>query len=319
MGTLCRAAGMTRQNYYHQRHVREKALIDEALVVELVRGERQRQPFLGGRKLWYMLEEEFRAAGVTLGRDRFFGVLKRHKLLIPRRKRTCQTTDSRHGFRVYRNLVKGLVLTGPHALWVSDITYVRTGEGFMYLALVMDGFSRKIVGHDCRDSLEAEGAMRALKMAVRQLPAEARAMHHSDRGTQYCCHEYVAMLEGSGVAISMTQDNHCYENAQAERLNGILKQEYGLGGTLSDKAAAKALAREAVMLYNTHRPHTALGYRCPDEVHAATFDRSGMGGVMPVAGSLVSNDVGRECNGHAAPHPGARPLPKEARQVFVRT
>ena len=280
---------MTRQNYYHQRHVRTRLAIDQALVVELVGAERKRQPMLGGRKLWHLVEGELKSAGVVLGRDRFFAVLKRHNLLIPRRKRTCRTTDSRHGFRVYANLAKELVLTGPHELLVSDITYLRTEEGFMYLALVMDGFSRKIVGYDCSDSLEAMGARRALHMALRQLPKGAQTMHHSDRGTQYCCKEYVEMLEQAGVSISMTQENHCYENAKAERLNGILKQEYALGGTLPTAAAARTLAREAVMLYNEYRPHTALGYRCPSAVHEGeACDRSGLGGVMPVAGSLVS-------------------------------
>jgi len=316
---LCRAAGMTRQNYYHQRQVREEEKIDEALVVELVRMERCRQPRLGGRKLWHLLQGELKAAGVMLGRDRFFRVLKRQELLIPRRKRACQTTDSRHGFKVYVNLAKDLVLTGPHELWVSDITYLRTEAGFMYLALVMDAWSRKIVGYDCSDSLEALGARRALKMALAQLPTGARTMHHSDRGSQYCCHEYVAMLEKAEVTISMTQEHHCYENAKAERLNGILKQEYALGGTISSAADARTLALQAVMLYNTHRPHTALGYQCPGKVHEVAFDRFGMEGVMPVAGSLVSLDVGRECNGHAAPHPEARPMHSETRQVFVRT
>src|SRR5205823_2334671 len=139
----------------------------------------------------------------------FFAVLQGHDLLIIRRKRSCQTTDSRHGFHVYGNLAKDLVLTGPHELMVSDITYVRTQEGFMYLALTMDAYSRKIVGYDCSDSLEALGVRRALKMALSQLPPGAQAMHHSDRGTQYCCREYVAMLEKAGVTISMTQENHC--------------------------------------------------------------------------------------------------------------
>ena len=316
---LCQAAGMSRQNYYHQRQVRAKAAIDEALVVELVRAERTRQPCLGGRKLRHILEEELKAAGVTLGRDRFFGVLKRHDLLIFRRKRTCQTTDSRHGFKVYANLAKDQVLTGPHELLVSDITYVRTEEGFMYLALVMDACSRKIVGHDCSDSLEAEGARRALRMALAQLPTGHQAMHHSDRGTQYCCGEYVAMLERAGVTISMTQENHCYENAQAERLNGILKQEYGLGGTLPGKADARTLARQAVVLYNAHRPHTALGYRRPSEVHAEYLNRSGLGGVMPVAGSLMSGTPVANATVLPPPSPELHPFFAQARQVLVRT
>jgi len=289
VGALCRAAQMSRQNYYHLRQVRQKATVDELLVLELVRSERRRQPCLGGRKLWHLLEQEFVAAGVRLGRDRFFGVLRRQELLIIRRKRVCRTTDSRHGFRVYGNLARDLVLTGPHELWVNDITYVRTQEGFMYLALAMDAWSRKIVGYDCSDSLEAVGVRRALKMALAQRPAGARTVHHSDRGTQYCCKEYVEMLEDAAVAISMTEENHCYENGKAERLNGILKQEYGLGNTLATADDARALARQAVMLYNTHRPHTALGYRCPSAVHAGALSAGcGAGGVMPVAGSLGS-------------------------------
>ena len=185
----------------------------------------------------------------------------------------------------------------------------------------MDAYSRKIVGYDCSDSLEALGARRALKMALSQLPPGSQAMHHSDRGTQYCCREYVAMLAKAGVTISMTQENHCYENAKAERLNGILKQEFGLGNTLATAADAQRLVHQAVMFYNTIRPHTALGYRYPSEVHAgAVFDRCGAGGVMPVAGSLVSEDDGRECNGHAAPRPATRPVVvQKARQVLVRT
>lgn len=312
---------MSRQNYYHQRHARAQAAVDEALVVDLVRAERRRQPQLGGRKLWHLLASELVLAGLHLGRDRFFGLLKRHGLLIVRRKRTCVTTDSRHGWRVYGNLAGALVLRGPHQLLVSDITYLRTREGFMYLALVMDAWSRKIVGHDCSDSLESQGARRALKMALVQLPGDAAAMHHSDRGTQYCCHEYVALLEAAQVAISMTQENHCYENAKAERLNGILKQEYGLGETLVSKAQAKEQVRDAVALYNEHRPHTALGYRCPSQVHGALQgDRSGAGGVMPVAGSLVLEEASvATATLTPPPAPELDPSSHESRQVLVRT
>lgn len=241
-----------------------------SVVVELVQAERKRQPFLGGRKLWHILQGELAEAGVNLGRDRFFRVLKGHKMLVIRRKRSCVTTDSRHGFKVYVNLARDLMLTRSHQLLVSDITYLRTEEGFMYLALVMDAFSRKIVGFDCSDSLEAQGTLRALQMALRQRPRGYQSMHHSDRGTQYCCHQYVACLEQAGVSISMTQENHCYENAKAERLNGILKQEYGLGQTVTSKTQAKILVHEAVMLYNEHRPHEALGYGYPSQVHART-------------------------------------------------
>lgn len=268
VAVLCRLVGMTRQNYYKQRSAREQWSVDEGLVLALVGQERARQPRLGVRKLRYLLSEELAGAGVLLGRDRFFALLKRHDLLILRRRRSAAcTTNSWHGFGVYPNLAKALTLSGPHQLLVSDITYVRTLAGFMFVCLVMDAYSRKVVGYDCSDTLEMEGALRALGLALRQLPAGAAVVHHSDRGSQYCCRPYIAQLAERGVQVSMTEDNHCYENAKAERLNGILKQEYGLGESFVTKDAVGPAVREAVHLYNQHRPHEALQYRFPQEVH----------------------------------------------------
>lgn len=267
VGLLCELSGMTRQNYYRQRRLRQREAIDERLVLDLVRIERCRQPKLGVRKLLALLGPELHDAGVKLGRDRFFSLLLRHDMLVERPRRSCRTTDSRHHFGVYSNLSRVLRLSAPHQLLVADLTYIRTDEGFMYLCLVMDAFSRMIVGHDCSDSLEMEGALRALAMATRQLPPGARTMHHSDRGVQYCCGAYIQKLESAGLSISMTEMNHCYENAKAERLNGTLKREYGLGETFVSKRLVPAAAKEAVGLYNHHRPHAALGYRMPIQVH----------------------------------------------------
>jgi transposase InsO family protein len=266
---LCEAMGMTRQNYYKQRRRRERRAVDEELVLSLVRQERKVQPRLGGRKLLRVVQDELSKSGVRIGRDRFFELLRSRKLLIDRPLRSARTTDSRHSFRVYGNLVKDLEIVRPHQVLVSDITYIRTDEGFLYLCLVMDAFSRAIVGHDCSDTLEREGAIRALDLALKQLPPGSGAIHHSDRGSQYCCHEYVGLLESATVSISMTQENHCYENSQAERLNGILKQEYGLGGTFGRKGEAMRGVSEAVYLYNWRRPHQSLGYAIPMEVHQA--------------------------------------------------
>jgi transposase InsO family protein len=260
---------MSRQNYYQERRRRQRRQVDEALIVALVCRERAVQPRLGGRKLLRLLREELSEAGVEIGRDGFFRVLGVHELLIERKVRSARTTDSRHSFRVYENLLAELELTGPHQALVSDITYLRTEEGFVYLSLVMDAFSRAVVGFDCSDSLEREGALRALHEALEQLAWGATAIHHSDRGSQYCCREYVERLTGCGVRISMTETNHCYENSRAERLNGILKQEYGLGGTFRTKAEAYRAVREAVALYNWRRPHQSLGYAIPMEVHRA--------------------------------------------------
>jgi len=241
--------------------------VDDELIVQLVCRERAVQPYLGGRKLLHMLRSDLAEAAVTVGRDRFFQVLRDNEFLIERTVRSARTTDSRHSFRVYQNLLKDTELTGPHQALVSDITYIRTAEGFVYLSLVMDAFSRAIVGFDCSGNLERNGALRALGQALRQLPAWCAAIHHSDRGSQYCCHDYVDRLEKAGVRISMTQENHCYENGQAERLNGILKQEYGLGRVQSSKRDALRAVGEAVVLYNCRRPHQRLGYSCPMQVH----------------------------------------------------
>lgn len=270
VGLLCQLAGMTRQNYYKQRSERERLSVDHRLVLDLVRRERDRQPKLGGRKLLHMVGPELRSAGVPIGRDRFFGLLKQHDLLVPRRRRGARTTDSRHGFAVYPNLAKELSPTAPHQLLVADLTYLRTHEGFMYLCLVMDAFSRTIVGYDSSDSLEMQGALRALSRALKQLPSAAQTMHHSDRGIQYCCGAYIQRLKRAGLTISMTETNHCYENSKAERLNGILKQEYGLGATFVRKSLVRPAVAEAVMLYNHYRPHQSLGYRLPMQVHEAS-------------------------------------------------
>lgn len=266
---LCASVGMVRQNYYKKRKERQRRSVAESLILELVRYERAAQPKLGGRKLLHMIGPELESAGVSIGRDRFFKFLSDHELLIERKVNACRTTNSWHGFRVYRNLLKGLDLSAPHQALVSDITYIRTDAGFLFLALVMDAASRAIVGFDCSDSLESEGALRALSMALGQLPEGGRTIHHSDRGSQYCCKAYVEVLKSAGLDISMTEENHCYENAQAERLNGILKQEYGLGDAFRSKQDAYDAVNQAVVLYNYRRPHQSLSYQCPMTVHNA--------------------------------------------------
>ena len=270
VSAICKVVGMSRQNYYKQRHRRQQQEVDESFILSLVRRERSLQPQLGVRKLWTMLSEEFALAGASMGRDRLFSLLGRHGLLIERRRGgQVRTTNSRHGFGVYGNLLQEVELTAPHQAYVSDITYIRTEEGFMYLSLVMDAYSRAVVGFDCSDRLEADGALGSLSQALKQLPAGSRPIHHSDRGIQYCCGRYIDKLRDRGLAISMTEVNHCYENGQAERLNGILKQEYGLGLSFLCKADAVVAVSEAVWLYNHRRPHQALGYRYPMAVHLA--------------------------------------------------
>jgi len=260
---------MSRQNYYKSRRFRQNKQIEKDLILGLVYQERSLQPKLGCRKLLELIRPDLSEAGVSIGRDLFFKLMSEQQLLIERRQRTVTTTNSRHSFKVYGNLVKEFDITEVHQVLVSDITYLRTDEGFVYLSLMMDAYSRKVVGYDCSDRLEAEGALRSLDQAIQQLPPVHSAIHHSDRGSQYCCHAYVEALQTAGLLVSMTEENHCYENAQAERLNGILKQEYLLGETFKHKSDAYASVEQAIYLYNTHRPHQALNYQIPARVHRA--------------------------------------------------
>lgn len=265
---LCQLAGLSRQAYYQGCRARRRREIDEEAIVEQVRVERKLHPKIGARKLQVMLRPVLEEMGISVGRDRLFRLLRARGLLVKRSRRRAKTTQSGHLFHVYPNLIRHIEPMMPNQVWVSDLTYLRTDEGFLYLSLIMDAYSRKVVGQVVSDTLEAEGCLRALKTALDALPAGARPVHHSDRGLQYCSKEYVRLLGHYGCPISMTEVNHCYENAKAERLNGILKGEYALGETFRDKRQATRAAQEAVVLYNRFRPHTCLKWKTPEEVHA---------------------------------------------------
>jgi transposase InsO family protein len=243
-------------------------VVDAGLVVALVIAERRIQPRLGARKLHFLLAGALAEAGASLGRDRFFAALREGGLLLePKPAEHPSTTNSSHYLPVFTNLIKEREAGRPNEVWVADLTYLRTEEGFMYLSLVTDKHSRKVVGYHCGETLEATGSLSALRSALAELPAGAKPIHHSDRGCQYCSHEYVNVLVANGLLISMTETNHCAENALAERVNGILKSEYSLGSEFKTKASARKAVAQAVHLYNTRRPHTALDYRTPEEAH----------------------------------------------------
>ena len=263
MSKLCNMIGMTRQNYYKTQKTHQKQEEHTMEVYRAVLKLRKSHPRMGARKLQLNLKER----GVVIGRDRLFVVLKKLGLLVPPVKRAAKTTNSRHSLPIFRNLIKDLEVTHRNQVWVSDITYLRINGGFVYLSLIMDLYSRKIVGWHCGDTLEAIGCMNALRMALKSLPVGEKPIHHSDRGCQYCCHAYVGMLKSKTSGISMTEINHCYENAHAERLNGILKQEYNLGCTFRNRKQVRKAAAQAVALYNNERLHEALAYRIPAEVY----------------------------------------------------
>lgn len=233
--------------------------------MEFVIAERRDQSELGTRKLLERMHQL--RPDLTIGRDRFFELLGERGLLVKQKRRWVRTTDSAHGLRVHDNRLAGMTLSGPHQAWVADITYVATREGYRYVALLTDAYSRKIIGYDLSASLSIEGSERALRMALAQLPGGCSVVHHSDRGVQYCSHRYTGVLREHGHPISMADAGNPYQNAIAERLNGILKQEYHLGEEFADERAARRALAEAVKLYNTRRPHLSLSMRTPEAVH----------------------------------------------------
>jgi transposase InsO family protein len=235
-------------------------------VIGLVKEARTEQPRVGTRKLYEALGPTFETMDLKVGRDKLFNILREHEMLVKRKKTSCKTTDSYHRFHKYNNLVKDMAVTAPNQVWVADITYIRTVDGFCYLALITDMFSRKIVGYDISDSLELSGCLRALKKALRLAGQHTGLVHHSDRGIQYCSNQYVDELKKRGIKISMTEENHCYENAIAERVNGILKDEFYLDQTFFSKRAASIATHNAIYIYNNKRLHVSLGYKTPDMV-----------------------------------------------------
>ena len=230
---------------------------------------RRYQPKLGGKKLYKLLRLDLNRLEGSIGRDKFFDILRKRGLLVKRRKKYATTTDSWHRFHKYKNKLRDKRLTGPNQAYVSDITYLRTRKGFVYLFLQTDAYSRKITGWDLSDSLAIDGAIRALKMTIRQCKTPKGVIHHSDRGIQYCCKEYVKILKGNKMEISMTEENHCYENAMAERVNGILKEEFLLDETFADEVSVLKAVKEAIQSYNTRRPHWSLNLCTPQQIHDA--------------------------------------------------
>jgi putative transposase len=269
VSALCRRLGCTRQGYYKSLKRGIHDIQTSEKLMSFVQPIRQLMPRLGGRKLLYMIREDLAKNEVQIGRDRFFDWLRAQDLLIYPKRSYINTTQSRHRFWVYDNLIEEIVLNKPNQLWVSDITYLRTREGFCYLALITDAFSRKIVGYDVSDSLELQGCMRALNSALQTASNLGQLIHHSDRGIQYCSNQYTAILKKNNVRISMAAKGNCYQNALAERVNGILKNEFNLDMTFKSKEQAIKTTQQSIYIYNQRRPHWALDLQTPQYCHAA--------------------------------------------------
>ena len=265
---MCGWLGLSRQAWYQQQRRQQRKVECTAAILTRIRRIRQRHPRLGGRKLLHKLQPWLRQQSLRMGRDRLFGLLRQHDLLIQPRRRRCRTTWADH-WRCDNRLAQA-DLTGPHQAYVSDITYLETDQGFVYLTLITDAWSRYVVGHHVSSRLTTDGSLLALNQALARRPVTAGAfIHPSDRGVQFTDKRYRTRVHRAGGCSSMGAKGDCYDNALTERMNGILKLEYGLDSRFRHLAQARRAVRESIWLYNHERPHLALAYRTPAQVHVS--------------------------------------------------
>lgn len=271
LGVLCGLFGKSRQAYYDTTRRAEKQDFEDAILVDLVKKERKIAKRVGGKKLYLILKPLIISHGIKIGRDQFFEVLRCNDLLVKRRRRTKKTTFSRHRFRKYPNISKDIVVDRAEQLWVSDITYIRVTDSFCYLILITDAYSRKVVGHNFSETMEAEFCVKALNQAIKQrLFVERTLMHHSDRGIQYCSLAYVKVLKDKQIAISMTENGDPLENALAERMNGIFKDNFDVAATFSSFEEAQLTIAQAINYYNNRLPHSSCDMLTPAQAHFCT-------------------------------------------------
>ncbi len=266
----CRQLGRTPQAYYQQQRLTARRALKEDLLIQQVLHHRIPQPRVGGKKLLEMMAAFMQDHGIAIGRDLFFDLLRENGLLIrSRQRKKPRTTDSSHWMKKYPDLIRHMVLSRADELWVSDITFIRLPKKvFGYLSLVTDAYSRKIVGFCMNDDLSAEGPANALQMALKGKTGTGPLIHHSDRGSQYCADFYVSLLMGAGISISMTQSGNPRDNAIAERVNGILKQELLMEVYPNIKQARQAVIT-AIDIYNRIRPHSSVDMMTPEKAHTA--------------------------------------------------
>ena len=263
MNWACRMLKISRQAVYRYARGEHHKSYQEQAVLDSIRPLREVMPRVGARKLMEHLP------GLSVGRDRLFEILRKHGLLVKRRHKYIMTTHSDHSLAVWPNLLQQVEPETPNAVWVADQTYIRLRKGFCYLSLITDLYSRKIVGYDLHPSLESTGPLNALRMALRTVHNPQGLVHHSDRGKQYASDDYVKELKGNGIQISMTAPRRPDQNAVAERVNGILKDEFYLDATFNSFCEAQELVIQSIYIYNNIRLHTSLGMLTPALRHAA--------------------------------------------------
>lgn len=273
LSKLCWLFGVTRQAYYQSLNRAEFIGIEQDLVLKEVILIRSNHPRIGTRKLYIMMEQFMLTHQIKMGRDALFDLLSLHGLLIRRRRRKVITTQSNHWMKKYPNLIKDFIPTGINQLWVSDITYWFAGNLTLYISFITDAYSHKIVGHNLAQTLEAIESINSLEMALKGNLTLDNLIHHSDRGSQYCCFKYVKLLKSYDIKISMTETGDPRDNAVAERINGILKGEYLKHYKVNTFEQAKELLDKAVELYNQERPHMSIGNLVPEKVHSQQLNK----------------------------------------------
>jgi len=265
---ICRLLGVTRQAFYQFFWHKEELNNEEQLILAEVRALRQIHPVIGTRKLYCLLQPFLLEHQIKIGRDALFELMATNKLLVRKRKRKIYTTQSNHWLKRYPNLTKSWYPEAPEQLWVADITYVPILNGFLYLSLITDAYSHKIMGFHIAETLEAVYTTKALKMAIQnQTYKRNKLIHHSDRGIQYCSSEYVKILNDNNIQISMAESGDPLENPIAERINGIIKHEYLTHCKINDHIQAMEQLKYIVDRYNNERPHQSINMLTPDLVH----------------------------------------------------
>ncbi|MGS0743149.1 IS3 family transposase [Glaciimonas sp. GG7] len=266
----CQLLGISRQTYYKRIGAQVALAARNSTVQSMVTQVRLKQPRIGTRKLHYLLKDRIAEAGIKLGRDGLFRSLRMSHMLVKPKRSYHKTTDSRHWMFKHPNLIKDAPKPGmAEQLWVADITYIDTRETTAYLSLVTDAHSRKIMGHHLHPTLHTDGVAKALKMALKKRATDQQLIHHSDRGLQYCSAAYQRLHQSHDVLCSMTDGYDCYQNALAERINGIIKNEF-LTVKPDNFAQAAIMIDQSIQTYNHERPHLALQYKTPDAVHQAS-------------------------------------------------
>jgi putative transposase len=264
---LCELFGRSRQSYYQRSKYNYRQEVKSEILFQFIEKQRKLMPRIGGRKLLRLIEPHL-PEELKMGRDSFFDFLRENGLLVRKKRNRVRTTYSNHWMHKYPNLIKGFKPTGPDQLLVGDITYIPTDQGFGYLSLITDAYSRKITGWALGDTLEACHSVSALNMALEQLPRGVkRVYHHSDRGVQYCSNEYVKILKRKKFRISMTESGDPRDNAIAERVNGILKDEWVNQIKFKSIQQASSQLKEIINIYNKKRPHSSLDMITPSDAH----------------------------------------------------